>query len=75
MKPSKLDQAKQRLEQILNGYTPDYLDKALQDLVNKSCENYQILRNLMMLMKAILLAIFILLGVNYYYAEMQGQVC
>lgn len=75
MRPTKLDQAKHRLEQILNGYTRDILDKALQDLVKNSCENDQIFRKLMKLLKAIFLAIFLLLAVKYYYEEMQGQVC
>ncbi|XP_017105256.2 uncharacterized protein [Drosophila bipectinata] len=75
MKPTKLEQAQHRLAQILDGYSPDYLTKSFQDLVKNSCQHDQIFKKLIKFLKAMLLAIFLLLGVKYYYEEMQGKNC
>ncbi|XP_017047188.1 bifunctional arginine demethylase and lysyl-hydroxylase psr-1 isoform X2 [Drosophila ficusphila] len=75
MKKEKVVEARSRLGQILDSHKPDYLSSTLQNLLPNSCKGFQCSKKLAKRIKLVLVTIVIILGVKYYYEEMQGKKC
>jgi len=74
MKEGKLEQTRSKLEQILNIHKPNYLDSTFQELLPNFCKGFLFSEKWVKWIKIVLLGTLILLGVKYYYEEMQGKV-
>eukprot|EP00099_Drosophila_melanogaster_P002095 NP_001097824.1 uncharacterized protein Dmel_CG14331 [Drosophila melanogaster] len=75
MKEGKLEQTRSKLEQILNIHKPNYLDSTFQELLPNFCKGFLFSEKWVKWIKIVLLGTLILLGVKYYYEEMQGKNC